>query len=219
MKVREHLRSKLRCLRGKLNHAGDRASASLLSAPARDPDKRSGRCIDRGHGHIRQPGLDKQHCPGDHCRHAEAGGRLTEVAENHRAADRGHADTGGHAKNQQEQPRHASWREDRRWRWWSLGRCSSIGTKLGRHSGNPIGLTGLANRAAFIRDVQNDLGVPMIHFTPPGMFGAPPYDQIGVGYDPDYARAQMAEAGYPDCTGFPPMEIAAFSGGVTGPTS
>ncbi|MCZ7541650.1 MAG: peptide ABC transporter substrate-binding protein [Anaerolineae bacterium] len=72
----------------------------------------------------------------------------------------------------------------------------------------------VVDRAAFIRDVQDDLGVPMIHFTPPGMFGAPPHDQIGVGYDPDYARAQMAEAGYPDCTGFPPMEIAAFSGGV-----
>jgi oligopeptide transport system substrate-binding protein len=70
------------------------------------------------------------------------------------------------------------------------------------------------DRQAFIRDVQDNLGVPMIHFTPPGMFGAPPHDQIGVGYDPDYARAQMAEAGYPNCEGFPPMEIAAFPGGV-----
>lgn len=72
----------------------------------------------------------------------------------------------------------------------------------------------VVDRAAFIRDVQDDLGVPMIHFTPPGMFGAPPHDQIGVGYDPDYARAQMAEAGYPNCDGFPAMKIAAFSGGV-----
>ncbi|MEB2288387.1 MAG: peptide ABC transporter substrate-binding protein [Anaerolineae bacterium] len=72
----------------------------------------------------------------------------------------------------------------------------------------------VVDRAAFIRDVQDDLGVPMIHFTPPGMFGAPPHDQIGVGYDPDYARAQMAEAGYPNCDGFPALKIAAFSGGV-----
>ena len=72
----------------------------------------------------------------------------------------------------------------------------------------------VVDRAAFIRDVQDNLGVPMIHFTPPGMFGAPPHDQIGVGYDPDYARAQMAEAGYPNCEGFPAMEIAAFPGGV-----
>ncbi|MEW6580156.1 MAG: peptide ABC transporter substrate-binding protein [Chloroflexota bacterium] len=70
------------------------------------------------------------------------------------------------------------------------------------------------DRNAFIRDVQDNLGVPMIHFTPPGMFGAPPHDQIGVGYDPEYARAQMAEAGYPNCEGFPALEIAAFSGGV-----
>ncbi len=72
----------------------------------------------------------------------------------------------------------------------------------------------VVDREAFIRDVQDNLGVPMIHFTPPGMFGAPPHDQIGVGYDPDYARAQMAEAGYPNCEGFPAMEIAAFPGGV-----
>lgn len=72
----------------------------------------------------------------------------------------------------------------------------------------------VVDRNAFIRDVQDNLGVPMIHFTPPGMFGAPPHDQIGVGYDPDYARAQMAEAGYPDCAGFPATEIAAFPGGV-----
>ena len=34
----------------------------------------------------------------------------------------------------------------------------------------------VVDRSAYIRDVQDNLGVPMIHFTPPGMFGAPPYE-------------------------------------------
>jgi ABC-type oligopeptide transport system substrate-binding subunit len=49
--------------------------------------------------------------------------------------------------------------------------------------------------------------VPMIHFTAPGLFGAPPADEVGMGYDPDYAREQLALAGYPDCDGFPTIEI------------
>jgi len=48
---------------------------------------------------------------------------------------------------------------------------------------------------------------PMIHFTPPGVFGAPPIDEVGVGFDPDYALEQLALAGYPDCQGFPPITL------------
>lgn len=74
--------------------------------------------------------------------------------------------------------------------------------------------------AAFDRDTFVDvilLGTaePMIHFAPPAMFGAPPIDEVGVGFDPEYARAQLAEAGYPDCDGLPPITVVAFAGEET----
>ncbi len=52
----------------------------------------------------------------------------------------------------------------------------------------------------------------MKHFAPPGIFGAPPIDDVGVGYDPEYARDQLAEAGYPDCEGFPQVSLMAGTG-------
>lgn len=68
------------------------------------------------------------------------------------------------------------------------------------------------DRAAFVQEVRQNRGVPMIHFTPPGMFGAPPINEVGVGYDPEYAREQLALAGYPDCEGFPSIEIVTYTG-------
>jgi oligopeptide transport system substrate-binding protein len=53
---------------------------------------------------------------------------------------------------------------------------------------------------------------PMIHFTPPGVFGAPPIDEVGVGFDPDYAREQLALAGYPECKGFPEIHAVTEEG-------
>ncbi|NDJ77581.1 MAG: peptide ABC transporter substrate-binding protein, partial [Chloroflexi bacterium] len=67
------------------------------------------------------------------------------------------------------------------------------------------------DRGAFVADVRQGRGVPMIHLTPPGMFGAPPINEVGVGYDPEYAREQLALAGYPDCAGFPVIDVAVFS--------
>ncbi len=43
--------------------------------------------------------------------------------------------------------------------------------------------------------------VPATSWIPPGMFGANP--AVGLGYDPDRARALLAEAGYPGGAGFP----------------
>jgi oligopeptide transport system substrate-binding protein len=54
--------------------------------------------------------------------------------------------------------------------------------------------------------------VPMIHFTPPGMFGAPPINEVGVGYDPDFVRAELELAGYPNCEGFPDLEVVTYTG-------
>jgi len=71
------------------------------------------------------------------------------------------------------------------------------------------------DRNAFIQEVRQGRGVPMIHFTPPGMFGAPPINEVGIGYDPEYAAAQMADAGFPNCEGFPNLEIVTYTGAGT----
>ncbi|MBI5961492.1 MAG: peptide ABC transporter substrate-binding protein [Chloroflexi bacterium] len=67
------------------------------------------------------------------------------------------------------------------------------------------------DRAAFIQEVLQGRGIPMIHFTPPGMFGAVPINEVGVGFDPEFARAQMAESGFPNCEGMPSMEIVTYA--------
>jgi ABC-type oligopeptide transport system substrate-binding subunit len=68
----------------------------------------------------------------------------------------------------------------------------------------------MVSRDAFIAEVETNRGVPMIHFTPPGMFGAPPINEVGVGYDPDFARQELELAGYPNCEGMPNITINAF---------
>ncbi|HEX3050856.1 MAG TPA: peptide ABC transporter substrate-binding protein [Aggregatilineaceae bacterium] len=67
------------------------------------------------------------------------------------------------------------------------------------------------DRTAFVQEVRQNRGIPMIHMTPPGVFGAPPINEVGVGYDPDYARAELEAAGYPNCEGFPAIDIAAYT--------
>lgn len=68
------------------------------------------------------------------------------------------------------------------------------------------------DRQAFTDQVRQGQGLPMRHFAPPGIFGAPPINEVGVGYDPEYAREQLAEAGYPDCEGLPPISLLGYSG-------
>jgi len=67
------------------------------------------------------------------------------------------------------------------------------------------------DRQAFIEQVQEGRGVPMIHFTPPGMAHAAPINEIGVGFDPEYAKAEMEAAGYPNCAGFPDVNIVTYT--------
>ena len=68
------------------------------------------------------------------------------------------------------------------------------------------------DRQIFSDEVMQGQCLPMKHFAPPGIFGAPPIDEIGVGFDPEYAREQLAEAGYPACEGFPIVTLLTFSG-------
>ena len=68
------------------------------------------------------------------------------------------------------------------------------------------------DRQTLIDQIFQGQGQPMKHLAPPGIFGAPPIDEVGVGYDPDFAREQLAAAGYPDCEGFPEVTMIIFGG-------
>ncbi|NIS81364.1 MAG: hypothetical protein GTO14_14430 [Anaerolineales bacterium] len=68
------------------------------------------------------------------------------------------------------------------------------------------------DRQTWINVAEAGEGVVMTHFAPPGIFGAPPVDEVGVSFDPDKAKALLAEAGYPNCEGFPTVDFLGYSG-------
>jgi len=57
------------------------------------------------------------------------------------------------------------------------------------------------DRQSIVDNVTKGGQIPATHFAPPGIFGAPPADEVGIGYDPEQAKAWLAEAGYPNCEG------------------
>lgn len=59
------------------------------------------------------------------------------------------------------------------------------------------------DRQALIEEVYEGMGVPMRHFTPPGVVGASPIDEVGVGYSPDWARLQMQQSSAGACSSLP----------------
>jgi oligopeptide transport system substrate-binding protein len=71
------------------------------------------------------------------------------------------------------------------------------------------------DRQLYIESVRQGQGLPMSHFAPPGIFGAPPIDEVGVGFDPEFAAAEMTAAGYPNCEGFPQVSLLGYSGAAT----
>jgi ABC-type oligopeptide transport system substrate-binding subunit len=73
----------------------------------------------------------------------------------------------------------------------------------------------IIDRTAFVEQIRGGRGVPMIHFTPPGMAHAPPINEIGIGFDPEYAAAELEAAGYPNCEGFPAIDMIAYQGAGT----
>jgi oligopeptide transport system substrate-binding protein len=63
------------------------------------------------------------------------------------------------------------------------------------------------DRQALIEELEQTGAVPMRHLTPPGTIGAPPLNEVGLGYSPDYARLQLAESPYRTCRLMPPFTL------------
>ncbi len=67
------------------------------------------------------------------------------------------------------------------------------------------------NRNEFVEEVLDGRSIPMTHLVPPDTVGSVPVDEVGVGFDPEYAREQMTLAGYENCQGLPEIEIVVYS--------
>jgi ABC-type oligopeptide transport system substrate-binding subunit len=67
------------------------------------------------------------------------------------------------------------------------------------------------DRDRLIREVHGGQALPMRHFAPPGIFGAPLLDEVGTGYSPDLARQELAASGFGDCRLLPPLRILVSS--------
>jgi oligopeptide transport system substrate-binding protein len=63
------------------------------------------------------------------------------------------------------------------------------------------------DREALIGELLEMQAIPMRHLTPPGIIGAPPATEVGLGYSPDYARLQLAESPYRSCRLLPPFTL------------
>jgi oligopeptide transport system substrate-binding protein len=73
-------------------------------------------------------------------------------------------------------------------------------------------LSAAFDRQLYIDTVLQGQGLPMKHFAPPGIFGAPPIDEVGVGFDPIFAKTELEAAGYPGCEEFPNVSLMTFPG-------
>ncbi|RMH00649.1 MAG: peptide ABC transporter substrate-binding protein [Chloroflexi bacterium] len=67
------------------------------------------------------------------------------------------------------------------------------------------------DREQLVEEIFDGHALPMRHLTPPGVFGAPPPEEVGLGYSPDYARQQLAESGFRSCRLIPPIRFLVTS--------
>jgi oligopeptide transport system substrate-binding protein len=67
------------------------------------------------------------------------------------------------------------------------------------------------DREALIEEVYAGRGVPMRHFSPPGVVGAPPVGEVGIGFSPDWAVQTMTESNLRDCSFLPPIRYLVSS--------
>jgi oligopeptide transport system substrate-binding protein len=68
-------------------------------------------------------------------------------------------------------------------------------------------LNAAIDRERLVEELFEGRALGARHLAPPGVLAAPPPDEIGKGYDPDYARQQMAESGFRSCRLMPPIRF------------
>ncbi|MCA9874061.1 MAG: peptide ABC transporter substrate-binding protein [Anaerolineales bacterium] len=64
---------------------------------------------------------------------------------------------------------------------------------------------------ALAQDLYQGRAEALRHLAPPGVVGAPAVDTVGMGYNPDYARQQLAESGYSSCRLMPSIKFTVSS--------
>jgi ABC-type oligopeptide transport system substrate-binding subunit len=63
------------------------------------------------------------------------------------------------------------------------------------------------DRSSLIDTMFDGRGLSLRHFTPPGVFGSPPENEVGIGYSPDFALQQMDQSSIRSCKLLPPVTM------------
>jgi len=67
------------------------------------------------------------------------------------------------------------------------------------------------DRQRLVDEIYGGTGLPARHATVPGVIGAVPIDEVGVGYSPDYARQQLDASTFRSCRLMPPVTFQVSS--------
>lgn len=76
----------------------------------------------------------------------------------------------------------------------------------------------ILDRNLFVQEYEGGLGVPIGHFMPPGIRGSVGINEVALGkpenpgFDPEYAKKELAAGGYPDCQNLPEIRILTYAG-------
>lgn len=63
------------------------------------------------------------------------------------------------------------------------------------------------DRSSLVESMFDGRALELRHFTPPGVFGAPASNEVGVGYSPDFALQQMDKSSIRSCKLIPPVTM------------
>lgn len=63
------------------------------------------------------------------------------------------------------------------------------------------------DRSSLIDSMFEGRALGLRHFTPPGVLGAPPANEVGIGYSPDFALQQMDQSSIRNCKLLPPVTM------------
>lgn len=63
------------------------------------------------------------------------------------------------------------------------------------------------DREVLVQELYDGEALEMRHLVPPGVVGAMPVGEVGMGYDPDYARLQLQSSGFGSCRLMPQIRL------------